>query len=148
MVAPGDFFTIHLSDPKGSVTGSTGTRKVGVELQASGQTPGTPAKLTGVDLADLNLGNATTSDNAGVLTVTGIRSTLTNSEAFTGFYRAGDKLDDLTPTLGSSCAQLPEQPRPATKPATRIAAGGPRGGLPLVGGGIALLVTTSPGRRT
>ncbi|WP_394613543.1 HtaA domain-containing protein [Lentzea sp. JNUCC 0626] len=166
---PAHFFTIHLSNPKVEVTNATGKLKADVELQTSGQTPGKPTKLTGVDLADLDLRNATTSDNAGVLTVTGIKSTLTNSEAFAGFYGAGDKLDDLTLTLGSSCAQLPEQPGPAAIPPAqapqdlvpplafrpqRLANTGASPlvalalGIVLVGSGIALLVTTSPGRRT
>ncbi|SFR22351.1 Htaa protein [Lentzea waywayandensis] len=57
-----------------------------------------------------------TVNDAGVLTVTGAKSTLTNSEAFAGFYGAGDKLDDLTLTLGSSCSELPRQPGPAGPP--------------------------------
>ncbi|MFD4675519.1 HtaA domain-containing protein [Lentzea sp. NPDC058450] len=165
---PAHFFTIQLSNPKVAVQNSTGKLKADVELQTSGQTPGKPTKLTGVDLADLDLSKATTSDNAGVLTVTGVRATLTNSEAFAGFYGAGDKLDDLTLTLGSSCAQLPDQPGPAVQPPQAPQdlvpplAFRPQGlantgasplvalalGIVLLGSGIVLLVTTSPGRRT
>lgn len=113
---PAHFFTIHLANPKVTVKDAKGRLSADVELVTSGPTPGKPTKLTGVELADLDLATAKTTDDAGVLTITGVRSTLTNSEAFAGFYGAGDKLDDLTLTLGSSCSTLPAPPGPAAPP--------------------------------
>lgn len=113
---PGHFFTIHLANPKIAVNGAKGKLTADVELVTSGPTPGKPAKLTGVELADLDLVPAKTTNDTGVLTITGVKSTLTNSDAFAGFYGAGDKLDDLTLTLGSSCSTLPDPPGPAGPP--------------------------------
>ncbi|MFI6098016.1 HtaA domain-containing protein [Lentzea sp. NPDC051213] len=113
---PGHFFTIHLANPKVTVQGAKGKLKADVELATSGPAPGTPTKLTGVELADLDLAAAKSASDAGVLTVTGVQATLTNSEAFAGFYGAGDRLDDLTLTLGSSCSSLPAPPGPAGPP--------------------------------
>lgn len=167
---PGHFFTIHLANPQVTVDNTKGRLAADVELVTSGPTPGKPTKLTGVELADLDFTTAKTTDEAGVLTITGVKSTLTNSEAFAGFYGAGDKLDDLTLTLGSSCAALPEQPGPAGPPPVaqapqdlvpplafrpqRLANTGASplvpliAGIVLLGSGIALRATTSPGRRT
>jgi hypothetical protein len=39
-----------------------------------------------------------------VLTITGVKSTLTNCDAFAGFYGVDGKLDELKLTLGSSCS--------------------------------------------
>lgn len=64
------------------------------------------------DLASLDLASGRSTVTDGVLTVTG-KTTLTNSDAFAGFYGAGDKLDDLTLTLGSPCSALPDPPAPA-----------------------------------
>lgn len=113
---PAHFFTIHLANPKITVKDARGKLAADVELVTSGPTPGKPTKLTGVELADLDLATARTTDGDGVLTVTGVKSTLTNSAAFAGFYGAGDKLDDLTLTLGSSCSALPDAPGPAGPP--------------------------------
>ncbi|MFS8102252.1 HtaA domain-containing protein [Lentzea alba] len=113
---PAHFFTIHLANPKVAITGTKGELKADVELVTSGPTPGKPTKLVGVELADLDLTTAKTTNTDGVLTVTGVKTTLTNSEAFAGFYGAGDKLDDLTLTSGSACSSLPTPPAPAGPP--------------------------------
>ncbi|SDL29076.1 Htaa protein [Lentzea albidocapillata subsp. violacea] len=171
---PGHFFTIHLANPKVAVKDAKGTLSADVELVTSGPTPGKPTKLTGVELADLDLAAAKTTVGGGVLTITGVRSTLTNSDAFAGFYGAGDKLDDLTLTLGSSCSALPQQPGPAGPPPVvqapqdlvpplafrpqRLAGTGASALAPSIAGfvllvsGITVLTAarrrTSPGRRT
>ncbi|MDX3662540.1 HtaA domain-containing protein [Streptomyces sp. ID05-26A] len=171
---PGHFFTIHLANPAVSVKDAKGRLSANVELVTSGPTPGKPTKLIGVELADLDLAAAKTTNDAGVLTVTGVKATLTNSEAFAGFYGAGDKLDDLTLTLGSSCSVLPPQAGPAGPPPVaqtpqdlvpplafrpqRLANTGASPLVPLAAGfvllvsGFALVraarIRTSPGRRS
>ncbi|MFJ5990840.1 hypothetical protein [Lentzea sp. NPDC092896] len=45
-----------------------------------------------------------------------MKTTLTNAETVAGFHGPGDRLDDLTPTLDSSCSALPQQPGPAGQP--------------------------------
>ncbi len=112
---PAHLFTVHLGNPRVVADGKTGSLFADVELTAKEGAPGKPAKLTGVELAKLNLDAAKATNADGVVTIAGVAATLASSEAFAGFYAAGDKLDTMTITLGAACSSLP--PPASTPPA-------------------------------
>jgi LPXTG-motif cell wall-anchored protein len=87
-----------------------------VELKSKPGAPADPVKLIGVELAELDLSAARVETGAGTLTISGVTSTLASAEAFGGFYGAGEKLDDLTITLGAACGVLPQNPGGAATP--------------------------------
>jgi hypothetical protein len=107
---------VHLGNPRVVVDGKAGSLYADVELKAQPGAPGNPTKLTGVELAKLNLDAARTTESDGTLSVTDIAATLASSEAFAGFYSAGDKLDNVTITLGAKCSTLPPPPPPGQNP--------------------------------
>lgn len=105
---PAHLFILTLARPKVVLTGDTGTLYADVKLESSPGAPSEPKELNGVALATLDSAGATRTTEDGVVTVSGIKATLTSSEAFAGFYETGTALDDVTVTLGASCAELPE----------------------------------------
>ncbi|MET0133037.1 MAG: HtaA domain-containing protein, partial [Kibdelosporangium sp.] len=113
---PGHLFTISLSRPKVTVEDKVGLLHADVELKSRPGAPAQPVKLTGVELAKLDLAKAVTDNKDGTLTVSGVTATLASAEAFGGFYGAGEQLDDLTVTLGADCSTLPPAPGPGTPP--------------------------------
>lgn len=107
---PGHLFMISLSTPKVTVDKKTGSLHADVELKSKPGVPAEPVKLTGVELAKLDLSAARTETGAGTIAISGVTSTLASAEAFGGFYGAGEKLEDLTITLGAACGVLPPNP--------------------------------------
>ncbi len=117
---PAHFFTLVLANPKVTVAQGKGTLYADVELKTTAGAPSPPVSKPGVALANLDLATATTTPGAGTLTVSAIKAALTSSDAFAGFYQAGDALDEPTVTLAASCATLP----PAGNPGGPGAPGG------------------------
>ncbi|WP_328646507.1 HtaA domain-containing protein [Amycolatopsis sp. NBC_00348] len=117
---PAHFFTLVLANPKVTVAQGKGTLSADVELRTTAGAPSPPVSKPGVALANLDLATATTTPGAGTLTVSAIKAALTSSDAFAGFYQAGDALDEPTVTLAASCATLP----PAGNPGGPGAPGG------------------------
>ncbi|MFJ1763420.1 HtaA domain-containing protein [Amycolatopsis sp. NPDC088138] len=117
---PAHFFTLVLANPKLTVAQGKGTLYADVELKTTAGAPSPPVSKPGVALANLDLATATTTPDAGTLTVSAIKAALTSSDAFAGFYQAGDALDEPTVTLAASCATLP----PAGNPGGPGAPGG------------------------
>nr|CEL20536.1 hypothetical protein [Kibdelosporangium sp. MJ126-NF4]CTQ89447.1 hypothetical protein [Kibdelosporangium sp. MJ126-NF4] len=115
---PGHKFSVVLANPRVVADGNGGSLFADVELKAGEGAPGKPTKLTGVELAKLNFEAAKVTSADGVLTVSGIASTLASAEAFAGFYVKGDKLDDLTVRIGAACATVPSTPPTTTPPPT------------------------------
>ncbi|MCS7475341.1 HtaA domain-containing protein [Umezawaea endophytica] len=105
---PAHLFTLTLARPKVVLTGDGGTLYADVKLESTPGAPSEPKELTGVALATLDSSGATRTSEDGVVVVSGVKATLTSSEAFAGFYETGAALDDVTVTLGASCATLPE----------------------------------------
>ncbi|GAA1948144.1 HtaA domain-containing protein [Amycolatopsis minnesotensis] len=104
---PSHFFTLVLRNPKVVVSGGKGTLYADVELKTTTGSPSPPVSKPGVALANLDLATAKKTDGEGTLEVSAIKATLTSSEAFAGFYQAGDVLDEATVTLGAGCSNLP-----------------------------------------
>lgn len=105
---PAHTFTIVLGNPKLVVAQGKGTLYADVELKTPpGATP--PSRnLPGVALARLDLSAAKTASGEGTVVVSGIKATLSSSDAFAGFYQPGEVLDEATVSLGADCAKLPD----------------------------------------
>ena len=98
------------------LTGDGGTLYADVRLASAPGAPSEPTEPTGDALTPLDSAGATRKSENGVVVVSGIKATLTGSEAFAGFYETGAALDDVTVTLGAACATLPEGDGTTTPP--------------------------------
>lgn len=88
----GGILDTTFSDPQIETSGDTGT----LVLDAVSNDPaGEPTTYTDVEFADLDLSTATRTIAGEVVTITGIKATLTEegAPAFGGFYTAGTALD-------------------------------------------------------
>ncbi|MGC7102920.1 HtaA domain-containing protein [Amycolatopsis lurida] len=156
---PAHFFTLILGNPKVERTGDSGKLYMDVELKTTDPSaPGKPTNQPGVALANLDFSGAQSETPAGVLSLSGVKVTLTAADAFAGFYQQGTELDDLVVTLGAACANLPNSgggtvggqpgtdgggqnlvPPVTFRPEGSLASTGVPGGL-LIGIGLALLL--------
>jgi hypothetical protein len=119
---PAHFFVLTLANPKIAVAQGKGTVFADVELTTTTGAGTPPVSKPGVALATLDLATAKTVEGEGTVTVSEIKAALTSSDAFGGFYQAGDVLDDVAATLGADCAKLPD-PGPGTPGGGQVGGG-------------------------
>ncbi len=125
----GGILDTTFSDPEIETSGNTGT----LILDAVSNDPaGEPATYTDVEFADLDLSTATRTIAGEVVTITGIKATLTEegAPAFGGFYTAGSALDDVALRLSYADEPDPDpdptpQPKPKPNPPAPPADPGP-----------------------